>query len=803
MTRNRRHRGNVAAAEPGGRKNTSNPQVGTKLPTRHKTADFPDPAPDPLVFTREDWTELRDPDRISAKAGVPLGELPRVVLKELVDNALDASGSVKFGILPLPDGAFGFYVSDDGAGIPGADDQLAVHFSMRRPLTSSKTRRMPTRGMLGNGLRVVVGVVYIADGELRVYTRGRVVVLKPRSDGTSEVLRSEPWEGTDTRIDVVLRGDLADYAAADDELFDYARVAQEMNAGETYKGKPSPWWYGDGAFWELLQASGARPVERAVEDLDGCTDRAKVAAVLGALKGRPCNEVTAEEAALVLAAARHKARPVTQARLGKVGRRDDYAGYGIATGEFRRSGAIVPFVVEVWANRSAAPGLTLCINRTPVVASPSVWRDSGGAGCYVLDGCGFTCNGFEVGAKRGGEFALLVNVISPFVPLTSSGKDPDVGPMADAIAKALKQAVQRAKRATPRNSPRTSQKDIIVGSLADAVAHLSGGGEFLFSLRQLFYHIRPHLIRGIGKEPLYGTFSRIVGEYEDEHGDIENLYRDDRGTLYHPHTGESIRLGTRSMATYERPKWAFNKILYCEKEGLFPILQHARWPERHDCALLTSKGYATRAARQALKLISGTGEPAKLFCVHDADGDGTLIHEVLASGLAGASADVINLGVEPAEARAMGLEVEPVNRKKRVRVAQYVPKTDREWLQKNRIELNAMSTPQFVEWLTAKIAPHDTGKVVPPTDVVKGRLAQETRRAVTARLTEEAIRAANIPARVEAELRRLASDLADAAREVVTALPASLAARPDTHWSAVVADRAARLASGEHSGGAE
>ena len=64
----------------------------------------------------------------------------------------------------------------------------------------------------------------------------------------------------------------------------------------------------------------------------------------------------------------------------------------------------------------------------------------------------------------------------------------------------------------------------------------------------------------------------------------------------------------------------------------------------------------------------------------------------------------------------MGLAVEPVKRdkNKRVPVAEYIPDDDKEWLQKNRIEMNAMTTPQFVEWLTAKIAAYFQSKRLSP-----------------------------------------------------------------------------------------
>ena len=52
---------------------------------------------------------------VSQKAGVPVQLLPKLVLKELADNALDAGGTVRVG--QLQDG--GWYVEDDGPGIAG------------------------------------------------------------------------------------------------------------------------------------------------------------------------------------------------------------------------------------------------------------------------------------------------------------------------------------------------------------------------------------------------------------------------------------------------------------------------------------------------------------------------------------------------------------------------------------------------------------------------------------------------------------------------------------------------------------
>ena len=74
------------------------------------------------------------------------------ILKELVDNALDKGANAR---IDHQDGAW--VVSDDG---PGLDPTEVVRlFAVNRPLLSSKLKRLPLRGMLGNGLRVVAGAV--------------------------------------------------------------------------------------------------------------------------------------------------------------------------------------------------------------------------------------------------------------------------------------------------------------------------------------------------------------------------------------------------------------------------------------------------------------------------------------------------------------------------------------------------------------------------------------------------------------------------------------------------------------------
>ena len=70
-----------------------------------------------------------------------------------------------------------------------------------------------------------------------------------------------------------------------------------------------------------------------------------------------------------------------------------------------------------------------------------------------------------------------------------------------------------------------------------------------------------------GQELKIGNFTSIITDYEAENGEIPLMYREPRGSITHPHSCETITLGTLMVETYERPVWSFNKLLYIEKEG--------------------------------------------------------------------------------------------------------------------------------------------------------------------------------------------------------------------------------------------
>jgi hypothetical protein len=143
-------------------------------------------APENFKFEREDWMLFRTAETLQQKAGVSLDLLVRLVLKEIADNALDAGGEVT-----LDTQGETYVIADDGPGIDGTPEDIAELYSIGRKLISSKLWRKPTRGRIGNGLRVVAGAVICAKGTLVVSTGNRRITLQPEYDGTTTVVSVE------------------------------------------------------------------------------------------------------------------------------------------------------------------------------------------------------------------------------------------------------------------------------------------------------------------------------------------------------------------------------------------------------------------------------------------------------------------------------------------------------------------------------------------------------------------------------------------------------------------------------------
>jgi hypothetical protein len=157
---------------------------------------------------------------------------------------------------------------------------------------------------------------------------------------------------------------------------------------------------------------------------------------------------------------------------------------------------------------------------------------------------------------------------------------------------------------------------------------------------------------------------------------------------------------------------------------------------------------------------------------------------------------VINLGLDLSEALDLDLQTE-ISRElggmhdHQLPVAEYVPERCKDSGQTQRVELNAVTSPEFIHWLDSKFEAY-TDKMLPPHRVLREELDTKTRLELERRVAADILSAGSFASRV-------GKAMADA-RESIEALDLDRIVRtgpgdaPEQRWDRPLGSAAADLA---------
>jgi DNA topoisomerase VI subunit B len=312
--------------------------------------------------------------------------------------------------------------------------------------------------------------------------------------------------------------------------------------------------------------------------------------------------------------------------------------------------------------------------------------------------------------------------------------------------------------------------------------------------RQLFYGLRPLVLADTGLNELDGPYIEygLIPDFISEHPDLcgsWTVFYDDRGHLIEPHTEKSVGLGTRNVRAYCRlwgrpmisgftlsppsvstygPSCRYGAIQHCEKEGFNDLFEAAKLRDRFDLCLCSTKGTTVTAARE---LFEKAGcHDVLIFALHDFDYNG---FEILATMQRDTRRyrfkqppRIIDIGLRLADVRRLNLQAEPVSYGKRkietLRKNLRLNGATEEEIAflidgKQRVELNALSTPQLIEMIETALIKHGVKKVVPNTET----LAEVYRKEMEYRKAQKAVEQAIGKARDEIGEIVIPDDLED------------------------------------------
>lgn len=783
----------------------------------------------PATF-RKEWADFMQVTTLCRRAGCSAEDLATVAAKELIDNAHDASPTgieVSFVGRTL-------IVHDRGAGL--AEDRVRDIFDITRPSFSSKRWRMARRGALGNGSRVVMGVASVSGGRLTIEARGIGQELMVASDGSTIVrpFASDVQDGT--RVSLTF-GPKIEIDA--DEIMVIAELAA-AGAGSAFGGtRAVPSWFDVPAIRELIRdASDDTSVMDFAKRFDLTAD------ALGEIKALAMRTTTADllrdQGRLDRVIAAILGGQKGQRRLNKMGRNARPGDYASEEIEIGLGDAVVPAIVECWIegrpvqDRKKDDGEvnvgTIFVNRTPALMQygrGKVDRTSKSFQVYLGPGVYPRIEGL---LKAPCHFDIELAITVPELPLVSDGKAIDLKPFKHAIEHVLRAALPRAyvppigKVVAATEVRNLTVKEAVYRVISSAYAVVSAAN-IGAPPRMLFYRCRPQILQLTGREELnYNTFKNALHDYIEDHPDETASWQilyDDRGHFSEPRRA-SFGIGTVKVGAYidglgpdlpdfdpavgllhiehrgaaltpsPDPSLRYSAVIFVEKEGYTELLENARIALRFDVAFASTKGVPTTAIRRLLDSLAAYG--VKVFVLHDFDIAGMKIaHTIRTSNERYRfenSIDMVDMGVRLADAEELGLDSEPVSlaqspdalRKQLVGYGATPAEIGFLVDGKRRIEIDAMTPGQLVQFIERKLIEHGVSKIVPIEEAME---PYYLRRAAEIRI-EEALAAlrAEFEERATAVREQMRADgvlnievpiLADRVR-------AALEADPDQSW---------------------
>jgi hypothetical protein len=374
-----------------------------------------------------------------------------------------------------------------------------------------------------------------------------------------------------------------------------------------------------------------------------------------------------------------------------------------------------------------------------------------------------------------------------------------------------------------RDKP-TKIKAAAYAAMADAYAKASVNGTLPANPRQIMYAARPAILTTTGKDEIDDKYftQTLLPDFMTDHPELTadwDIAWDDRGHFSEPHTNVSIGLGTLAVREYLSsvmtphvgsvtvttpkvetmgPDGRFAAVLYIEKEGFLPIMAAAQIAERYDLALASSKGMSVTAARLLVEELCGRRR-LPLFVLHDFDVSGFSIkHTLVTSNRRHTFKHAINyidMGLRlddlviDDETRLVSEPVTLKNkgaRAKRLRI-NGASEEEIEFLLRGpdkvgqRVELNAMTSGQFIAFVERKLKEQGIAKVVPDSDFLARTYTAFERGTLASRA-------------LQAELERLIAQPVTVPADLIDQVRARLADHPAEAWDdAVLAIMQSRL----------
>lgn len=306
-------------------------------------------------------------------------------------------------------------------------------------------------------------------------------------------------------------------------------------------------------------------------------------------------------------------------------------------------------------------------------------------------------------------------------------------------------------------SDRVNFTDVQAQILEEGYQKASGGGRYSVEKRQFYYACRDPFFQKTGRHIDANYFSQtLIVKYMNQHPDKTAHWKiaaSARGIITIPHANIQIACGTRDVDNYlatrhRHEQWddlnirlagawesraegqRYQAVLFIEKEGFNEMLEEAEIGKRFDVAIISCKGQSVVAARKLVDMVCAMYGGVPLYTVHDFDPYGLSIAQRLTTVSDYArdndlvkyefqnEINVTDLGLRLEDVEEYDLESEDFEYRG-LPEDTIATEEEREFFEGNkRVELNAFTAPEFIEWLEGKLEEQLPEKFAPTDDIL-------------------------------------------------------------------------------------
>lgn len=333
------------------------------------------------------------------------------------------------------------------------------------------------------------------------------------------------------------------------------------------------------------------------------------------------------------------------------------------------------------------------------------------------------------------NFSFVFHIISPYLRFLDAGKtEIDVSSFINELLDKLNKAIAKENRSFSSENKKPNNRAAMRDYLTEAFNKASNNGKYAVTVRQIWYKLR-EIAPLIESKRTYSDFTQnIITEWIDANPEFEDKVNfSDRGNFYVD--GSQIGLGTANVRGFINTlgkasntfdcyggissimhiednfnlEYKYDKVLYIEKTGFDAIFRAEKVGEKYNMIIVSGQGFSTRAAKTLLHELYKRG--LRLYCLHDLDISGVFIFNSFMNVNMKFKYEIPieDLGVTFEDVERYGIEPELVSIKKEdSEKLQSLSHRHRKFFDAGnmyrRVELNAFTTEQMLEILDSKLS---------------------------------------------------------------------------------------------------